>query len=391
MQQRAHAVLGASGAKRWIACPPSARLEENFPDSTSAYAQEGTLAHDLAELKVKKHFLEPMGQRKYNSLLKSIKSNELYQAEMDEHTEAYLDYIKQIAYEYTSLPYMAVEKRIDYSAYVEQGFGTADCIIIAGNDMYVIDFKYGKGVPVSAEENEQMQLYALGAYLEYSFLYAVENIHLSIVQPRLNSISVHVTTPEELIEWAEDVVKPAALLAWEGKGDFKAGEHCRFCRARANCRTRSDMNIALANFTDKKPPLITNQEVGEYLEKAQDIIKWAKDLEEYALKQCLSGVEVPGWKSVEGRGSREFTDLDTAFNKLKENGIEEALLYERKPLTLAQTEKVIGKKEFNDLVGDLIVKNPGKPTLVPKNDKRPAITNSVAAADVFNKKFEEEI
>ena len=377
-------MLGASGAKRWIACPPSARLEENFPDSTSTFAQEGTLAHDLAELKLRKHFIEPMGQRKYNSKLKTIKDDVLYQDEMQEHTDAYMDYIKQIAYSYNTTPYIAAEKRIDYSKYVEEGFGTADCIIIAENDMYVIDFKYGKGVAVEAENNAQMQLYALGAYLEYSFLYAVENIHLSIVQPRLNSISVYVTTPEELIEWAEEIIKPAAILAFEGKGDFKAGEHCRFCRARANCRARSDMNIALAGFIDKKPPLITNAEVGEYLEKAQDIIKWAKDLEEYALKQCLSGIEVPGWKSVEGRGSREFTDLDTAFKKLQDNGIAEAILYERKPLTLAQTEKVVGKKEFNDLVGDLIIKNPGKPTLVKENDKRPPFTNVVAAADVFN-------
>ena len=392
-EEKAHALLGASGAKKWMTCTPSARLEETFPDSSSDYAREGTLAHELAELKVRKHFLEPIGQRKFNSMLKVIKENQLYQPEMDEHTETYLEYIKKIAYAYTSRPYIAIEKKLDYSKYAPEGFGTADCIIIAENDMYVIDFKYGQGHPVYAEENEQMKLYAVGAYLEYSILYDVQNIHLSIVQPRKDNISEFTTTPEKLMIWAEETVKPLALLAWEGKGEFVPGEHCNsgFCRARKVCRARSDMNIALAGFIDKKPPLITNQEVGEYLEKAQDIVKWVKDLEDYALSECLSGREVSGWKSVEGRGSREFTDLDAAFNKLKESGIDEAILYERKPLTLAQAEKVVGKKEFNDLVGDLVIKNPGKPTLVKESDKRPAISNMVTASDIFKTQSKEEI
>lgn len=378
----AHALLSASSAHRWLNCPPSVRLEENFPDTTSDFAKEGSLAHELAELKVRKYFLEPMSTRSYNAKVKKLKADELWDDEMLKHTETYLEYIQQIVHSYDIKPYVAVEKTVRYTDYAPEGFGTADCIIIARETLYVVDFKYGRGVLVSAEKNPQMMLYGLGAYTDYSFLHNIKKIKMAIVQPRLNSISEYEMSIEELLSWGEQI-KPVAELAYKGEGDYLAGEHCKFCRARSQCRARAEENIKLAGFIDKLPPLISNEEVGEFLTRGKDIAKWVKDLEEYALKECLAGNEVAGFKAVEGRTTRAFVDMDKAFEILKASGIDEAMLYERKPLTLAQCEKVIGKKEFGELVGDHIVKSPGKPTLVTENDKRDKITNKIKATEVF--------
>ncbi len=384
-KERAHALLSASGAHRWLVCPPSARLEEQFPDTTSEAAKEGTLAHELAELKLRHYFhTVDFGKRKYTMAVNRLKKQELWKDEMDGYTEEYLDYVKAAALGFISMPSVAIEKKIDLGAYIPEGFGTADCILVGGGTIHVIDFKYGKGVPVSAEMNPQMMLYALGAYEAYRLLYPVDTLKFSIVQPRVaEGISSWKLTLGELLEFGQ-YVKQRAALAIKGEGDFAPSENtCRFCRAKAKCRARAEENVRLAFFTDKKPPLITNEEVGQYLTQGEDIAKWLKDLQEYALGQCLAGKEVPGWKAVEGRSVRDWTDMDAAFEALEANGIEEALLWERKPLTLAQVEKTVGKKDFAAFVGSYVVKKPGKPTLVKGNDKRTAITSKVSAAEAF--------
>lgn len=377
-----HALLSASGAHRWLSCTPSAKLEEQFPDSTSTYAEEGTLAHELCEIKVNKALLG-MPTKTYNSTLKKIKGNDLYQTEMDKYTDEYLDYILEKVHSFDSPPTVIVEKKVDFSSYVPEGFGTADCIILGDGELHIVDFKYGKGVEVSAENNPQMMLYALGAYLEYSFLFQIEAVKMTIVQPRIGNISEYSMLVEELLEWAELTVKPRAQMAWNGEGDYVAGDHCKFCRAKASCRERARKNLEAENFELKEGPLLSLEEIGEALKKAIDLAKWAEDLKEYALAESLKGNDIPGWKAVEGRGSRNFTDNDLAIKKLKEAGIAEELLYERKQYTLAQIEKMVGTKEFKKIVGDLVVKNPGKPTLVVNTDKREKITNKVTAAEDF--------
>lgn len=382
---RAHALLSASGAHRWLVCTPSARLEEQFPDTASDAAKEGTLAHGLAELKLKNYFYTgSFGKQKYAGAVNRLKKQELWQEEMNGYAEEYLDYVKEAALKFESSPYAAIEKEVNLSAYIPDGFGTADCILIGGGVLHVIDFKYGKGIPVSAEENPQMKLYALGAYSTYALLYPVREIRLTIVQPRLpGGISEWGCSLEHLLAFGE-YVKQRAALAVKGEGPYAPGEgQCRFCRAKSVCRARAEENVKLAFFTDKKPPLLTDAEVGRYLTQGEDVARWLKDLQEYALAQCLAGKEVPGWKAVEGRGSREWTDMDQAFKKLTENGIAEAVLWEKKPLTLAQVEKIVGKKDFAALAGDYIIKNPGKPALAKETDKRPAVTNKITAAEAF--------
>ena len=382
-KDREHALLSASGAHRWLVCTPSARTEEQFPDTSSEYAKEGTLAHEIAELKLRKYYVEPMSQTTFTRRLNRFKKHELFQDEMLKHTDAYLEYLQSITLAMPFTPYVAVEARVDYSTYAPEGFGTVDCLIIGGDTLYVTDFKYGKGVPVSAENNPQMKLYALGAYTKYSFLYPIKKVHLAIIQPRLDSISEWTCGIEELLAWGEEI-KPIAEKAFAGEGDFVPGEHCKFCRAKAQCRARADKYLEL-DFGMPKPPLISNEEVGQILEKAIALESWVKDLKEYALAESLKGNEIPGWKAVEGRSTRIFVDQDKAFEHLKNNGYDEALLYERVPLTVAKLEKTLGKKEFRSLLEEagLVEKTPGKPTLAPLSDKRQAIVNAPNAADDF--------
>lgn len=377
--ERAHAILSASAAHRWLACTPSARLEATLPESTSIYAEEGTLAHDIAALKLQQ-YVTPMSQRTFNSRLKKLQKHELYQDEMLRHTDTYLEHVKQIAIAHEFAPYVAIEVRVSYDDYVPEGFGTADCIIIGGTTLHVIDYKYGKGVPVSAEQNPQMMLYALGALSKYSMLYDITVVKMAIVQPRLDTISEWGLSASDLRDWG-DLIRPIALRAHSGEGEYIPGDHCRFCRAKATCRARSDYYLALDGFEKIKPPLISNEEVGRILLQAIDLQVWIEDLKQYALNECLNGNEVAGWKAVEGRAIRQWTDLDAAFETLKTNGIDEAMLYERKPITLAATEKLLGKAKFKDLVGNFVNIPPGKPALVQESDKRQAITRPSAQDD----------
>ncbi|NRS51000.1 DUF2800 domain-containing protein [Brevibacillus sp. HB2.2] len=392
-EERSHALLSASSSHRWLHCTPSARIEETLPDTTSRSAAEGTLAHEIAELKLRKYFIEPMGARTFNSRLKKLKEKQfngelVYEEEMLRHTDTYLEYVQGIVHGFSSPPYIAIEKRIDYSMYAPEGFGTGDCNIIGGNTLHIVDFKYGKGVEVSAVDNPQMKLYALGAFIEYSILYPIENVHLAIVQPRLNNISEYQMSITDLLAWGESI-KPVAQMAFNGEGSFVTGDHCKFCRAKAVCRARVDAHMALEEFKMMKPPLISIEEVGLILERARNLASWVKQLNDYALAECLKGNDVPGWKAVNGRGGREYNDIDAAFAHLEASGIDGAMLFERKPLTVAQLEKVLKPKQYKELLLEAghVKTIPGKPTLAPLSDNREAIKR-ISASDDF--KSEEE-
>ena len=365
-----------------MACTPSARLEENFPSKQTPYTLEGTLAHELAELKLRKTY-ETMSTRKYNSELKKIKENELYKNEMDGHTDTYAEYIKSIMYT-TKAPYICIEYKTDFSKYVPEGFGTTDCVIIEGNTLHVIDFKYGQGVPVSAENNPQMMLYALGIYEANSFIYNITNIKLAIIQPRLDSISEWEISTDELLKWGNEEVKKKAEEAFNGNGEFVPGEHCRFCKAKGECRARAEINLKAAeirNTTDTR--LLTNSEIGKILKECLDVEDWLKDMKATALNKILDGEEIEGWKAVEGRSNRVITDIDKAFEKLKSEGYDEAMLYERKPLGLSALESLVGKKKFGELMANYIDKPKGKPALVEISDKRSDYTVGTTAEEDF--------
>lgn len=383
--ERSHALLSPSGAHRWLVCTPSARLEATLPDTESDAAKKGTLAHEIAELKLRKYAVEPMGPRKFVAALKKKKEDPLYEPEMDKHTDMYLEYIQSIVHSFNSPPYVAVEKKVDLAAYVPESSGTSDCIIIGGNMMHVIDYKNGQGHPVEAENNPQMKLYALGALRAYSMLFPIEEIRMAIIQPKVwERPSEWSISAADLLAWGESI-KPIAQAAFEGKGEYKPGDHCLFCRARTTCRARVERLLSAGEVAPMKPPLITWDEAAEALRRAEGIVSWYNSLKELALAEVLKGGDVPGWKAVEGRGSRQYADMDAAFTHLQANGVDEALLYERKPLTPPALEKVLGKPQYRELLeapGHVISKS-GAPTLVPADDKRPAITNQVTAEQAF--------
>ena len=382
-KERDHAVLSPSSAHRWLVCTPSAKLEAEFPDTTSSAAAEGTLAHEICEIKARQKFFQKtdMAKNVATRKLNELRKDPLFQDEMEGFTDDYVETLDDYAAAFKSPPHIALETKLDLTDWIPDGFGTADCIMVGGNVLLVADFKYGKGVRVSAENNPQMQLYALGAWKKFSMIYPIEKVVMMIIQPRLSSMpEFWGESVEDLLDFGESV-KGLAEMAAKGEGEYVPGEEqCRFCRARELCRARADHNIAMAfGPAGKMPPLITDDEVGEYLRRGADVAKWLKDLQDYALRSCLDGKEIPGYKAVEGRGSREWTDQDAAFKALQASGVPEAMMYERKPLTLAALEKVVGKKAFAEAVGEYVVKTPGKPALVPESDKRPAITGVDAA------------
>lgn len=392
-KERKHSLLSPSNAHQWMACTPSALLGRQFPDKAGTSAAEGTLAHKLAELKVRNYSCPAdFGKRKLTAAIKKLREDENWNEEMMGYTDEYLDYVKSVGMKFRSSPTVKLESYLSLDAYIphlpdeDEAGGTADCILIGEGALHVIDFKYGKSPDgrVKAEWNPQMLLYALGAYEMYRILYAFKTVRLSIVQPRLpDGISEWECTLDEMLQFGE-YVKERAALAIKGEGEFApAPKTCRYCRARGRCKARAEKNVELAFLVGTDPKLLTNEELGRYLLKGRDVAKWLSDAQDVALADCLAGKEVPGWKAVEGRGTRDWTDMDKAFGALTSNGISDAILWERKPLSLAQVEKVVGKKDFQELVGDMVVKKPGKPALVEETDKRPAITNKVSAAEAF--------
>jgi hypothetical protein len=384
-----HAILSASSAARWIRCPPSARLCESIPDTVSTFAAEGTLAHEICEVKLNA-FITPIPKRTVNTKLDKLKKSELYAPEMDGYTDTYIDYIKKMALSFPTKAIVSAEKQVDFSNYAPEGFGTSDCLIVHGDDLYVIDFKYGKGVMVPAEDNPQMKLYALGAINLYGMFYPIKNIHLSIIQPRLDNISEWCISIDDLVNWGKKV-KEIAKLAYVGEGEMESGEHCKFCKIKATCHKRAEDNLALAKYQFAKPtpiakenePTLSDTEVGDILVKAQQLKKWVKDLEDYALNALLNDKEIQGWKAVEGRGSRNWTsDTDAIIQRLGSLNYPSDIAYERKTLSVAQLEKIIGTTDFTNF-SDLYEKTKGKPTLVPMSDKRSSYTQGTSANEDF--------
>lgn len=387
MTERKHALLSASGASRWTACTPSARWEDELPDSTSDYAAEGTLAHEYVELHLKRQLRGAFTQDEFIQKLDDLEKREHWSSEIISPGQEFIEYVKGVQIGFPEAPYTAVELRVDFSHIAPEGFGTADVVLAGSGILHVIDFKFGKGVPVAAENNLQMALYALGALRIFDSLYAIHTVRMTIHQPRLDNVDmweVPVTELTELGEW----VKQRADLAYRGEGEFVPGDHCKFCRAKNICKARAQENVRLAFAADPPTPAreLTLDEIGKYLQQGKQVAAWLRDLEEYALTQALAGKDVPGWKAVTGRGSRSWTDEDQAFTRLMDSGIDEAMLYERKAISLAASEKLVGKKAFTELVGDLVVKSPGKPTLVQESDKRPAVTAQSTAAEAFGEK-----
>lgn len=369
-----HALLSPSAAARWLTCTRSAKLEEQFPVSSTKYTEEGTIAHELAELEARKAtgYIEPDAYKMgFRDITKSEYYDEVMQASAEEYASLIADYL-EIRKGFSPDAFPEFEVKVDISNWVPGGFGTADCLIISDGVMEVIDFKYGKGVPVSALNNPQMKLYALGAYEQFKDLYEIDLIEMTIFQPRLNSRSTDSISVKELLKWGEETVKPQAQKAINGEGEFVPSEKaCKFCRAKNICRARADKFIDL--FENSKSETLTLEEVADLLNQADDMKAWLSDLEEEVVKNITSGVIVPGWKMVAGRSNRKITDELKAVDLLKKNGINETLLYEKKLITLTQMEKDFGKKEIDEILRDLIEKPEGKPCLVKESDKRPPL------------------
>ncbi|MGN8861961.1 DUF2800 domain-containing protein [Dorea longicatena] len=369
-----HAYLSASASHRWLACPPSAKLCANIADQTSEYAQQGTDCHELCAYLVEKA-LGRAGTDPTESLT-------FYDAEMQNCAEEYRNYVlEQIeaAKELCQDPQVMIEQRLDFSRWVENGFGTGDCVIVADEVLQIIDYKHGLGVLVSAGDDEhggnsQMMCYALGALEAFGDLYDIHQIKMTIFQPRRDNISTYTISKEKLLKWADEVLAPTAQLAYIGKGEFKAGDHCQFCKVKATCRKRAEYNLELAKYDFEMPATLDNIEIASILAKVDEMISWGNDIKEYSLQQAQSGVHFDGWKIVEGRSNRKFTDEAAVASKVKGAGYDP---YEKKLLGITAMSTMLGKKKFEDLLGELVYKPPGKPTLVPESDKRPAMNTAI--------------
>ena len=363
-----HALLSASSAYRWLACPPSALLSAKYEDTSSSYAQEGTAAHALAEYKV----LKALG-RKAGDPTENL---DYFNEEMDEATDAYAGYVlEQVAEakKATTDPIVLVEQRVDFSTYVPDGFGTADALIIADGKLSITDLKYGQGVLVEADHNPQLMCYALGAYEMFSALYDIETVSMTIFQPRRDNVSVFEIKASDLLGWAENTLKPAATLAAQGEGEFTVGEHCRFCKAKADCRARAEANLALARYDFALPPTLTDADIEAILPLLDELTSWAEDIKAYALTRAVAGKEWHGYKLVAGRSNRKYVNEDAVAKKVSDAGFNP---YEEKLLGITAMTKLLGKNRFEELLSSLIEKPQGKPTLVPESDKRPAMNSA---------------
>ena len=397
---REHAKASASGSERWLNCTMAPTFEAQFPDEDPGpYAKEGTLAHKICEL-VADYNAGEISKRKFNSQIKKCQENEFYQEEMMKTAQIYGSYIWEKKQGFDAKPYQAQEVRVDFSDYVPEGFGTCDCILLGGNHLQIIDYKHGKGVRVSAENNSQMRLYALGALKQYGMFYEIRTVSMAIVQPRITEeVSEETLTSEELKAWGE-AIKPIAQKAVSGIGaEFKEGPWCRFCKGKAVCSARAASMTALEDYKDlpieglltdqekenraiaenagfSPGPVLTDDEIGSLLIRAEQLVNWYNDLKDYALSAILDGRAIPGWKAVEGRSVRAWDNADAAFEAIMKAGYEEAMLYDRKPKTLAELEKMIGKKQFAEICGEHVVKPAGKPTLAVETDSRAAYNSA---------------
>ena len=365
-----HAYLSASASHRWLACPPSAKLCANIADQTSEYAQQGTDCHELCAYLVEK----ALGR----AVTDPTENLTFYDAEMQNCAEEYRNYVlEQIeaAKEFCKDPQVMIEQRLDFSRWVENGFGTGDCVIVADEVLQIIDYKHGLGVLVSAGDeehggNSQMMCYALGALEAFGDIYDINQIKMTIFQPRRDNVSTYTISKDELLKWADEILAPTAQLAYVGEGEFKAGDHCQFWKVKATCRKRAEYNLELAKYDFEMPATLDDIEIASILANVDEMISWGNDIKEYALQQAQSGVHFDGWKIVEGRSNRKFTDEAAVAFKVKDAGYDP---YEKKLLGITAMSTLLGKKKFEELLGELVYKPPGKPALVPESDKRPAM------------------
>lgn len=363
-----HAVLSASSSHRWIACPPSALLCAKEKDVSSEFAMQGTDAHSLCEFKVKKS----LGQETKDP----IESLTYFDEEMADCSDMYTQYVLEqveVSRKKCKDTIVLVEQRLDFSKWVPEGFGTGDCVIVADETLTIIDMKYGVGILVSAEKNPQMMCYALGALALFDGIYDIAEVSMTIFQPRRDNISTYTISKEELLKWADEVLSPAAHLAAKGEGEFKAGSHCQFCKVKAACRKRAEYNLELARYDFEMPANLEDEEIEVILSKADELVSWVGDIKEYALQQAVSGKEWTGWKLVEGRSNRRYVNETAAADKVQSAGYDP---YEHKVLGITAMTKLLGKTKFEELLGGLIEKPQGKPTLVPVSDKRPAMNTA---------------
>jgi hypothetical protein len=370
-----HAILSASSSHRWLHCLPSARLELEFENTSGEAAKAGTAAHELSEHKLKKALR-----------IRSKRPVSEYDSdEMEECTDDYVAFIMEqveLARKSCTDPIVLIEQRLDFSCYVPDGFGTGDCVIISDDRLHIVDFKYGIGVLVDAENNPQMKLYALGALEIYDSLYDIKEVSMTIFQPRRENVSTWTVPVEELKAWAEEELKPKAAKAYQGEGEYIPGPWCTFCRASIRCRARADEKLKLAQKEFKMPPLLTDSEIEEILNIIPDLTKWAGEITAYATDAAVNhGKEWSGFKVVEGRSIRKYTDEDAVAERAVESGYED--IYRKSLIPLTEMQKLMGKTKFEEILGGLIVKPPGKPTLVPKTDKRVAM-NVTNAKNEFN-------
>lgn len=381
MTARPHAILSASAAHRWINCTPSARLELQYPDEQSPYAEEGTIAHALAEIRLRQALGEEV------QLPERITQSQWYGPAMEDHIGTYVTLVMErvaVHRRNTSDPTIMFEQRLDFSRWVPDGFGTGDVVIVSDLGVEVIDLKYGQGVPVSAEGNPQTRLYGLGAYEAFHPLYDINRVFMTVVQPRLDHITTEELGINALLEWAAEVVVPAAKLAYAGEGRFQPGEHCRFCRAKAVCRARAEANLELAKYDFRSPETLTPEEIADILTRLErDFMAWVNDIQQYALDQAVNhGVKFPGWKLVEGRSNRRYSDEEAVKQVLRDAGYTDEQILKMELKGVSEIERLLGKKRFTELLGPYVIKPAGKPTLVPESDKRPEISSvSSAAAD----------
>ena len=387
MTPNQHAILSPSAAHRWLNCTPSAQLEATLPESIKPYAEEGRLAHSVCELVARNKFF-PMKKKEYNDALKKLKTDAFWQDEMLTTANIYMEHLEAFYLGFRHKPLMALEMRVDISDYAPEAFGTCDCLMIGEHKRIIVDYKHGTGLPVSAIDNPQLKLYALGTLKTYRFIYGstINHVTMCIVQPRRNIFDCWGLPVDELYAWGE-MIKPKAAAAFAGTGEFNPGEWCHFCRANVQCRARADAHTALEDFKDLALPgkpneegkaLLTYAEIGDVLTRGKTLVEWYNDLKEYAETACRNGQIIPGWKMVHGRSDRKWSDQDKALEIILNAGHPRELVYDTKPKTLAQLEKLIGAKPFNALVADLIIKPPGAPTFVEESDKRPPYSSAAA-------------
>lgn len=377
-----HALLSPSSAHRWLNCPLAPRLEDQLPAKDSDFAKEGTVAHSVCEISAKKYF-KKVKAAEYNKVIKKLKTDPNWNDEMLHTAEIYTEHLSELSMGFEHEPYIAFEVSVDISDYVPEAFGQCDCVMLGGNTLIITDYKHGKGVPVKAENNPQLMLYALGALKAYKPIYgdAIKQIEIRIDQPRIGSYEVWSLGIDALLAWGEEI-KPKAQAAFIGLGGYHSGDWCRFCRANGICKAQAEQQFNafddFSNVINNPTATLSPSEIGAILERGKNLVEWFKTIQDKASELLLSGEKIPGWKLVEGRSSRVWSNQDQALQKLMDSGVEKAIIYDSVPKSLAQLEKMLGTSKFNELVGEYVIKPQGKPTLASESDARKEF-NSAAA------------